>query len=425
MDQVKSEPDALKTTVAITGVIALSDEDGDRLDVTNKALSTSLMELSVLSNNQDMPAPERVSRLLALHEPVMTCLNTLYSIVTTSASELTSPKFISQAQALLADVRKFKERVATSFSTFEKLDDAKKAQMALECSQETSNGVLTVLEKVMELFAVSDHATIAAIDDACDRASECVRSIQSEFIEGRSPQQIRSAFSIDPTRTKALVDASQTFIVHYTTCLRAFANRQDVIIQPDAKRELQDGMTMLQAAGPRLLNIAQGNETDNGEAATITRFLQHAKDLVRKVPAFSARVLAEFVDGSALRIAHANLSDAVKAGSANSIGETARKYAIEVSKIVAQCRAMGVDPVECDMVQAALADVLRLAKQAALSGSEEDYKKFLAALEYLTQLTENLPKKFTRKLYDESTSVFDAARNMSKGALLDFVKTMQ
>jgi len=354
----------------------------------------------------------------------MTSLDALVQIVTTAASELTIPRFASQAQNLLKDIRGYRDRVGQGFATFQKLEDAKKGEVALDRARETSNGVLTVLEKCMEMFAIGDRATVAAIDEACKATMDHVRSIQAEFIAGRSQAEIRRGFELDPSRCKALVDASQMFVFNFTTALRAFNNRLPVIIVPEAKAELQEGMTMLQAAVPRLLNTAQGNEPDVGDADAIITFLERAKSLVRKVPPFSARVLAEFVDGSALRIAHANLSEAVKAGSAVSIGETARKYAVEVSKIVAQCRAMGVDPTECDIVQAALGDVLRLAKIAAQTGSPEDYKKFLAALEYLTSLAENLPKKFSHSLYEESTAIFDAAREMSKGGLLDLVKGM-
>jgi len=424
MDQVKEQPSALKTTVAITGVIALSDEDGERLDATNKALSVSLMELSVLSNNQEMPEAERALRLTMLQEPVMTSLDALAQIVSTAASEITISRFASQAQMVVGEIRGFKTHVSEGFASFQKLDDAKKADMALERSRDTSNGVLTVMEKCMEIFSISDRATVAAIDDACKATMDHVRSIQADFIAGKSMADIHRGFETDPSRVKALVDASQSFIFNFTTCLRAFSNRLPVIIVPEAKTELQDGMNMLQTNVPHFLNVAQGNVPDTGDADTIITFLERAKSLVRKVPPFSARVLAEFVDGSALRIAHANLSEAVKAGSAIGIGETARKYAVEVSKIVSQCRAMGVDPTECDIVQAALADVLRLAKIAAQTGSEEDYKKFLAALEYLTSLAENLPKKFSHQLYEESTAIFNAAREMSKGGLLDLVKGM-
>jgi len=424
MDQVQQQPDALKTTVAITGVISLSDEDADRFDATNKVLSAALMELSVLSNNQEMPGLERAERLLALKEPVMTSLDAILMIMRTAASELTTPRFSTQGRSLVAEVTRYHDHVRSGLQTFQSMEQSKQGETALDCSRDTSNGVLTVLEKCIELFATIDHSTVAAIDNACKLTTDGVCSIQAEFIGGRSQDDIRMSFQIDPSRAKALIDASQVFVTNFTSALRAFANRLPVIISPEAKTELQDGMNMLQTAVPQLLNAAQGNVPDDGFADSIINFLKRAPTLVRKVPPFSARVLAEFVDGSALRIAHANLGNAVQSGSVADIGESARKYAVEVSRIVAQCRAMGVDPMECDIVQAALADVLRLAKIASTTGSPEDIKKFQAALEYLTSLAENLPKKFTRKLFDESTSALDAARNMSKGALLDLVKGM-
>jgi len=276
----------------------------------------------------------------------------------------------------------------------------------------------------MQLFAVMDHSTIAAIDDACVRACDCARTLQADFINGRTQEEIAGMLAASPDKTKKLIDASQAFILNFTTCLRAFANRLPVIISPEAKLELEDGMNMLQTTAPRFLSTAQGNAPESGDGDSIIKFLIRARDLVRKVPPFNARVLAEFVDGSALRIAHQNLGNAVGSGFTTDIGETARKYAVEVSRIVQQCRSIGVDPVECDMVQAALADVLRLAKIASQTGSPEDIKKFQAALDYLTSLAENLPKKFSRPLFDESSAIFNAAREMSKGALIDFVKGM-
>jgi len=305
------------------------------------------------------------------------------------------------------------------------MEQSKQGETALDCSRDTSNGVLTVLEKCIELFATIDHSTVAAIDNACKLTTDGVCSIQAEFIGGRSQDDIRMSFQIDPSRAKALIDASQVFVTNFTSALRAFANRLPVIISPEAKSELEAGMGMLQTSVPRLLNAAQGNVPDTGDADTIIQFLQRAPTLVRKVPPFSARVLAEFVDGSALGICASNLASAVEHGQASEIGETARKYALEVSSIVSQCRAIGVDKTECDMAQAALADVIRLAKAATISGDPEDIKKFQAALDYLTKVVQGLPKKFSRELYEESTSAFIAAREMSRGSLVDFVNSMK
>jgi len=425
LEELNKQPAALKTTVEIHGVISLSDEDADRLDMTNKALSGTLMELSLLSNNVDLPSQQRSTRLLALQEPVMTSADALLEIVTHATLELTRPAFVAEARKLLDEIKGFRDHIVQLFDDFVKMDEPKKLEIALKRSQEVSNAVLTVLEKVMELLAVPDRATLAAIDEACDLLAERVRFINKEFIEGRSQAEITNAFTADPSRVRALVDASQMFVVHVTTCLRAFSNRIDVITFPEAKTALQNGMTMLQGTAPRLMNIAQGSVPNNGEADTILNFLDKAKEYVRKVPAFSARVFAEFVDGSKLGITANNLASAVERGLTSDIGDAARKYALEVTSVISQCRAIGVDPMECDMAQAALADVIKLAKIAAQTGDPEDYKKFKSALDYLNTMVRGLPKKFSRQLYEESSAAFEAAREMSKGSLLDFVNSFQ
>jgi len=76
------------------------------------------------------------------------------------------------------------------------------------------------------------------------------------------------------------------------------------------------------------------------------------------------------------------------------------------------------------MAQSALADVIRLAKAATTSGSAEDVKKFQTALEYLTKMVQNLPRSFSRKLYDESSAIFNAACEISKGGLAELVNCM-
>jgi len=425
LEQLQQQPAALKTTVAITGVISLSDEDADRLEVTNQALSQTLMELSMLSNNTDMPAGERRVRLLALYDPLMTSADALLEIVTHASNELTRVPFVDEGRKVLGEVKKYRDTLCDNYKTFKQFDEGKQRDESLKYSQEISNDVLTVLEKCMELLAVPDRSTIAALDEACDTLAQSVCSIQDEFIKGQEPAQIARRFDTEPNRVTLLVNASQLFVMHMTNCLRGFCNRLPVIINEEAKKDLDDGMKMLQETAPHFLNIAQGKAPDTGDAKVIIDFLQRAKKCVREVPNFSARVLAEFVDGSALGIAAHNLATAVGQKATAEIGEKARKYALEVTSVINQCRAIGVDKNECDMAQAALAEVIRLAKIATETGDPEDFKKFKAALDYLTTMVQNLPKKFSRDLYEESTAIFDAAVSLSKSGLLDLVDGMK
>jgi len=424
LEQLQQKPAALKTTVEITGVISLSDEDADRLDVTNKALSQTIMELSMLSNNVDMPAGERSTRLLALREPLIVSADALLQIVTHAANDVTRAPFSDEARTVLGEVKKYHQTLVKSLDDFQKFDEPKKLEQALKYSQETSNGVLTVLEKCMELLAVPDRATIGELDEACDTLADNVNTIQRDFIQDKTQEQITRAFNNSPELVKSLVQISQLFAMNVGTCLRSFGNRLPVITNPEAKAEIEQGMQMFQSTVPHFLNVAQGNTPDTGDAQKLTAFLNRAKVCIRQVPNFSARVLAEFVDGTVLGMTAADLSSAVEHGS-NDIGEKARKYALEVTSVVNQCRAIGVDKVECDMAQAALAEVIRLAKIAATTGDPEDFKKFKAALDYLTSMVKGLPQKFSRELYEESTHIYEAARSMSKCGLLDLVDGMK
>lgn len=444
--ELEQQPSALRTTVKVTGVISFSDADSALLDATNRTIADALMQLTVLANDTAAPPAAAAAQLAALRAPVLGALDTLVALAAAETGAIAVPAVAAAAAALYSDVCAHKARVAECFASVS--DDSSGnssgsgssnsgsaaatgggeggVPAAVRVAREASSGVLTVLEKCMALFGARDCATLAAIDDACAAAAESVRALQTDFVA--TAGTAGGAAAADAARSARLVDAAQLFVLRVTACVRALAARLDVVADADARAALERALGAVQTLTPRLLAAAQGDcSASDGDsaAAGLLEALARARECARCVPPCAARVAAEYVGGDALAARSSALAAAVAGRAPAAVADAARAYALEVAGVAQQCRRLGVGAAECDVVRAALADVLRLARTAALTGAPADAARFRAALECLNALVAALPQKVALARCDESTAIFDAARELSTGALPDLVRAMK
>jgi len=288
-----------------------------------------------------------------------------------------------------------------------------------------SSLTLAIVESVMEVFSLSDRMTFDHVKDMSINVKKTVMDICNEFIMDKDVNQAAEYIATNPTAVSRLVELTNLYTMLMTDILKVFIARMAFLPSEMLRNELDNIIVSLRDLTPKLILVAQGKLAEPGVVDRLLGAVDEGVELIKAIPRFSARVEMEFVGGGSLEISASNLRNSVCTLAINDIGKTARAYALEVSNVVSQCRSAGINPIDCDEVQRALANVIKLAKQAVTSGRPEDIRAFELAVQELNQLVAALPSKFQLVFYEESSSAFDAAKELINTGLVDFVSSMQ
>ena len=390
-------PKAVRTFVKMTGVTSLPDRESQELQSALGALSECLMQLSEMQNDATMPDNVRGERLFNVMPRVESSLADVIRLGGCGLAMLNGTyreEGISKHQrafALQQQISRVYIQPSTPEQCIKTQDDARVI----------SSLVISTIECVMEVFAIFDRMTLDHVKEMVDNAKKTVLDICNEFIMGKDPQQAAEYLATNSGAVTKLVDLSNVYSMLMTDLLKVFISRMAFLPGERFRVELDGIIQSLRDLTPKLILVAQGRLTEPGVVDRLLGAVDEGNELIKAVPRFSARVEMEFVGGGSLEISASNLRNSVVTMSVQDIGRTARAYAMEVSNVVSQCRAMGINAIDCDEVQRALANVIRLAKTAVVSGDPDDIRRFEQAVEELNKLVAALPSKFKLVFYDE------------------------
>ena len=422
-------PQALRTLVKMTGVTSLPDAESQELQGVLGTLSDCVMQLAELQNDTTMPAETRAERLAQQMPVVQRNVTDLIRLGGVQIGQLDGAfrdeaiEHHKRAFDLQKQLAGMYLQPASCGSGSE--DSGCGAGRTPDEVRVISNLLLAAIESVMEVFAVGDRAILANVRRMADGVKRTVQEICDAFIVGRDAAQAAAHLAESADAVHRLVDLSSRYSMLVVDLLHAFVARMAFLPNETIRRELDGIVQTARDLAPRLLLVARGQLVEPGIVDRLLGALDEGCELIKAVPRFSARIEVEFIGGGALEISAANLRNCVGGTAVANIASTARAYAMEVSNVVTKCRTMGVNPVDCDEVQRALANAIRLAKTAVTTGSPEDVRRFELALEDLNRRVAELPSKFKLVFYEESSSALDAAKELLGTGLADLVSTMQ
>ena len=420
--QQQGGPQALRTLVKMTGVTSLPEAESRELQSVLGVLSDCVMQLAELQNDTTMPATARGERLAQLMPVVQRGVSDLIRL---GGIQIGALDGAFRDEAIARHKRAFEQQKQLAGMYLQSASPGAAAEKSADDVRVISNLLLAAVESVMEVFAVGDRAILANVERMAAGVKRTVQEICDAFIVGKDAAQAAAALAASPDAMRALVDLSSRYSMLVVDLLHAFVARMAFLPNAAIRAALDGIVQTARDLAPRLLLVARGQLVEPGVADRLLGALDEGCELIKAGPRFSSRIEVEFIGGGALEISAANLRNCVAGTAPANIAATARAYAMEVSNVVAQCRAMGVNPVDCDDVQRALANAVRLAKIAVTSGSPDDVRRFELALEDLNKRVADLPSKFKLVFYEESSSAFDAAKELLGTGLADLVSTMQ
>ena len=390
-------PKAVRTFVKMTGVSSLPEAESKELQTALGALSECLMQLSEMQNDPTMPNNVRGERMFNV---MPRAESSLADVIRLGGFELGMLNGKYREEGIEKHRRAFQlqQQISRVYIQPSTPEQCVKTQ---DDARVISSLIISTIECVMEVFAVFDRMTLDHVKEMVDSAKSTVLEICNEFIMGKDPQQAAEYLATNSGAVTKLVDLSNVYSMLMTDLLKVFISRMAFLPGERFRTELDGIIQSLRDLTPKLLLVAQGRLTEPGVVDKLLGAVDEGNELIKAVPRFSARVEMEFVGGGTLEIAASNLRNSVVTMAVQDIGRTARAYAMEVSNVVDQCRALGINAIDCDEVKRALANVIRLAKAAVLSGDPEDIRKFEQAVEELNQLVAALPSKFKLVFYDE------------------------
>jgi len=416
-----SPPKAVRTFVKMTGVTSLPDAQSQELQTALGALSECLMQFSEMQNDATMPNNVRGERMYNVMPKVE---SNLADVIRLGGFELGLLRGDYREEGIMKHRRAFElqQQISRIYLQPPSPEQCIKTQ---DDARVISSLTVSTIECVLEVFAVFVRMTIDHVKEMVESVKITVLDICNEFIMGKDPQQAAEYLAVNSAAVTKLVDLSNVYSMLMTDLLKVFISRVAFLPSERFRNELDAIIQSLRDLTPKLLLVAQGRLTEPGVVDKLLGAVDEGNELIKAIPRFSARVEMEFVGGGTLEIAASNLRNSVCTMAVQDIGRTARAYAMEVSNVVSQCRSMGINAIDCDEVQRALANVIRLAKTAVTTGNPEDIRKFELAIQELNQLVASLPSKFKLVFYDESSSAFDAAKELISTGLTDFVSSMQ
>jgi len=414
-------PQAVRTLVKMTGVASLPEEETQQLQAALGALSDCLMQLSEMQNDPTMPDAVRGDRMFYVMPKAQSCVGEVIRLGGCGIT-LLDDKYRDEGIQKHRHAFSLQQQLSRAYIEPPSPEQAVKTQ---DDARVVSSLILAIVECVMEIFAIHDRMTLDHVKEIVSNTKKVILDITSEFIEGKDPNQAAEYLATNSGAVQKLVELSNLYSMLMTDTLKFFISRMAFLPSERFRGELNDIILSLRDLTPKLLMVAQGRISEPGIVDKLLGALDEGNELIKAIPRFSARIEMEFLGSGALEIAAANLRNSVSTLSVQDIGRAARAYALEVSNVVSQCRNMGVNAIDCDEVQRALANVIRLAKAAVQSGSAEDIRNFELAIQELNKLVAALPSKFKLVLYDESSSAFDAAKELINTGLVDFVSSMQ
>jgi len=413
---------AMRTLVKMTGMTSLPDEETQQLQTALGALSDCLMQLSEMTNDASLPDKVRGERMYYVMPKAQSCIA---DVIRLGGTGITMLDGSYREDGIEKHRRAFSLQQQLSRVYIEPPSAEEVTPKAADDSRVVTSLILAIIESVMEIFAIHDRMTLDHVKEIVASVKKVVLDICTEFIMGKDPNQAAEYLATDGSAVQKLVELSSVYSMLMTDTLKFFISRMPFLPSERFRSELDAIILSLRDLTPKLIMVARGSLSEPGVVDKILGAVDEGYELIKAIPRFSARVEMEFLGGGALEVASANLRNSVATCAVQDIGKTARAYALEVSNIVSQCRNMGINPIDCDEVQRALANVIRLAKAAVTSGDPDDIRKFELAVQELNQLVAALPSKFKLVLYDESSSAFDAAKELLNTGLTDFVSSMQ
>jgi len=415
------KPQALRTFVRMTGVISLPEKESAELQKAMGKLSDSLMQLTELQNDHTMPDTARGEELFFLMPETMKCVAEIIQLGGVQLNSLHGT-YNDEGIAKHKHAFELQQHLTHLYVQPASCQDCVKSSDDVRM---ISSLVLGVIENVMEIFGISDRQTVDRMKERVGVVKDTVNEICQKFIMDKDPAQTADYIATNREAYSKLVELSNRYSMFMTDIVRAFMNRMQFLPTEIVRNELNTILLSLRDLTPKFLLVAQGKLVEPGIVDKLLGAVDEGLELAKMVPRFTARIELEYIGGGTLEMTCAALRNSVCGRIVPDIGATARAYALEVSNVVAQCRQMGVSAVDCDEVQRALANVVKLAKAAVLSGNPEDVQKFEAAIEELNKLVGALPSKFKMVFYDESSNAFDAAKELLNTGLTDFVSSMQ
>jgi len=414
-------PRGLRSLVKMTGVTSLPEAESIQLQKALGTLSECLMQLTEMQNDASLPNNIRGERMFYLMPQAQGCLA---DVLRLGGVELGVLQGSYREEAI--------EKHKHAFELQQHINHICVPPASPELCVKTqddarvvSSLALGVIEHVMEIFGIADRAILDRIKEIVMNVKQTILDICNEFITGKDAAQIAEYVSTNAGAVAKLVEYSNRYSMLMTDLLKAYISRMAFLPSEMVRGELNTIIMSLRDMTPKLILVAQGKLVEPGIVDKLLGAVDEGFELVKMIPRFSARVEMEFIGGGALEMASAALRNSVASLAVSDIGATARAYALEVSNVVSQCRQMGVNAIDCDEVQRALANAIKLAKAAVTSGDAQDIRNFEAALEELNKLVAALPTKFKLVFYEESSDAFDAAKELLNTGLVDFISGMQ
>jgi len=412
---------ALRTFVNMTGVTNLPEAESIKLQGVMGKLSECLMQLSELQHDLSMPNNVRGERLFDIMPIVNSCLADVLQLGGFELGTLQGG-YLEEGIAKHKHAFELKQHLSNLYIQPASPDLCVKSSDDIRV---ISSLVLGVIENVMEVFGISDRETTDRIKEMVENVKKTVLEICEEFIMGKDSAQAAQYIATNGEAVSKLVELSNRYSMFMTDVLRAFIARLPFLPNEIIRNELNGIIVSLRDLTPKLILIASGKLAEPGVVDRLLGAVDEGNELVKMVPRFSARVEMEFVGGGSLDMASASLKNSVCSLAVEDIGAKARAYAVQVTDVISQCRQIGINSVDCDEVQRALAGVVKLAKVAVTSGQAEDARKFELAVEDVNKLVAALPTKFKLVFYEESSNALDAAKELLDTGLLDFVESLQ
>jgi len=412
---------ALRTLVKMTGVISLPEAESAELQRTLGTLSDCLMQLSEMQNDKTLPDNVRGERMYYVMPQAMNCVA---DVIRLGGVELATLEGRYRDEGIEKHKRAFQMQQHITHIYVEP-PSPDMCEKTADDARAISSLILSVVENVMEIFGIADKAVEDRVREMVTNVKKTVKDICEEFIVDKQQKQAEEYLATNSTAVTRLVELSNLYSMFMTDILRAFISRMAFLPSEMVRSELNGIILLLRDLTPKLILVAQGKSAEPGIVDKILGAVDEGAELMKMIPRFSARVEMEFIGSGALEIASADLRNKVAQMNLQDIGGSARIYALEVSNVVSQCRQMGVNAIDCDEVQRALANVIKLAKAAVMSGSPQDARQFEMALEDLNKLVAALPTKFKLVFYEESSSAYDAAKELVNTGLMDFVSNLQ
>jgi len=416
-----SPPHAVRTFVKMTGVSSLPETQSRELEACLRKLSDCLMQLSEMQNDASMPDYIRGQRVFQIMPEVKKGVSDLISIGGFGLGMLDG-EYRDDGIAKHRHAFDLQQQLSRVYIEPASEDQCVKSQ---DDARVIGSLTLAIIESVMEVFSIFDRMTLDRIKIVISNLKKCVLDICDKFIVGKDMQQAAEYLRTNTEAVASLVECINLYSMLMTDTLKIFLSRKPFLPSEMFRSELDGIINSLRDLTPKLVLIAQGKLSEPGVVDKILGAADEGFELIKAIPRFSARVEMEFIGGGSLELSASHLRNSVCTFAVQDIGKTARAYALEVTNVVSQCRSAGINAVDCDEVQRALANVIKLAKIAVVSGDAGDVRKFELAVEELNKLVAALPTKFKLVFYEESTSSLDAAKELLNTGLMDFVSGMK